>query len=175
MLVNLVYAPQINWFVKKLGFKEPYTREYVSSLMISDGVKESWVGDIWASFSRFVELPFNKVGMGEGFKEKKSLASITRTPWEDPDPLVVLYSLYKFAEACDGFYQFTLSRLLNHEIDSAGVSPTEIFGLNVDEMKKILTGLSVNHPEFISVSFTLDLDNINLRSDKTSADVLDLI
>ena len=42
-------------------------------------------------------------------------------------------------------------------------------------MKKILTGLSVNHPEFISVSFTLDLDNINLRSDKSSADVLDLI
>jgi phosphoadenosine phosphosulfate reductase len=175
MLVNLVYAPQINWFVKKLGFKEPYTREYVSSMMISDGVKESWVGDIWASFSRFVELPFNKVGMGEGFKEKKSLTSITRSPWEDPDSLVVLYSLYKFAEACDGFYQFTLSRLLNHEIESAGVSPTEIFGLNEDEMKKILTGLSVNYPEFISVSFTLDLDNINLRSDKTSADVLDLV
>lgn len=175
MLANLVYATQINWYVKKIRFNESYKREYISSLLVDDGVKERWVGDIWTSFSRLVELPFNKVGLGEGCKEKKSLTSVTRIPWENPDPIVILYSLYKFAEACDGFYQFTLSRLLNHEIKSAGVSPTEIFGLNEDEMKKILTGLSVNHPEFISVSFTLDLDNINLRSYKTSADVLDLI
>ena len=42
------------------------------------------------------------------------------------------------------------------------------------QMKKILNGLSVNYPEFINASFTLDLDNITLRSDKTSADVLEL-
>ncbi|MDY6330103.1 MAG: phosphoadenosine phosphosulfate reductase family protein [Fibrobacter sp.] len=175
ILTNLAYTPQINWFVKKIRMNESYTKSYTESLLSADGANARASSDIWRSFSRFVELPFNKVGMGEGFKEKKSLTSITRTPWEDPDPLVVLYSLYKFAEACDGFYQFTLSRLLNHDIDSAGVSPTEIFGLNEDEIKKILMGLSVNYPEFISVSFTLDLDNINLRSDKTSADVLDLI
>ena len=41
-------------------------------------------------------------------------------------------------------------------------------------MEKILNGLSVNYPDFISVSFTLDLDNITLKSDKTSDDVLQL-
>lgn len=41
-------------------------------------------------------------------------------------------------------------------------------------MEKILNGLSVNYPEFINCSFTIDLDNISLRSDKTSADVLSL-
>ena len=41
-------------------------------------------------------------------------------------------------------------------------------------MVRILNGLSINYPEFISVSFTLDLDNITLREDKTSADVLTL-
>ena len=86
-----------------------------------------------------------------------------------------MYALYKFAEACGDYYQFTLSRLLNHDIDGEGVSPTEIFGLNKEEMIKILNGLSINYPEFINASFTLDLDNITLRNDKTSKDVLELI
>jgi phosphoadenosine phosphosulfate reductase len=41
-------------------------------------------------------------------------------------------------------------------------------------MEKLLTGLSVNYPEYINASFTLDLDNITLRSEKTSQDVLTL-
>ena len=99
---------------------------------------------------------------------------ITRTPWRKPDEKVILYSLYKFAEACGDYYQFSLSRLMDDSIDSDGVSPAQIFGIDKESLEKILKGLSVNHPEFISVSFTLDLDNINLRNDKTSADVLQL-
>jgi phosphoadenosine phosphosulfate reductase len=41
-------------------------------------------------------------------------------------------------------------------------------------MTAVLNGLSANYPEFIHVSFTLDLDNITLSDDKTSKDVLDL-
>ena len=41
-------------------------------------------------------------------------------------------------------------------------------------LKKILKGLSIKYPEFIGATFTLDLDNINLREDKTAQDVLDL-
>ena len=106
--------------------------------------------------------------------EKKKMNSICRKTWENPDPRVILYSLYKFAEACNGYYQFTLTRLLNHSIDSDGVSPTQIFGLEREEMEKILSGLSINYPEYINATFTLDLDNINLYSDKTSQDILTL-
>ena len=42
-------------------------------------------------------------------------------------------------------------------------------------MKKIITGLSTNYPDYISSSFTLGLDNINLHDDKTSKDVLNLL
>lgn len=174
MLVNLSYTPQINWYVKRLNMFETYNKEYALSLLVNDGAKESWVNDIWSSFGRFVELPFNEVGMGHSDKEKRHVISITRTPWQNPDPRVILYSLYKFAKGCGGYYQFTLGRLLNHEIDSDGVSPTEIFGIDRDQMEKLLTGLSVNYPEFINASFTLDLDNITLRSEKTSQDVLTL-
>ena len=102
------------------------------------------------------------------------MVAITRMPWQNPNPLIILYSLYKFAEACGDYYQFTLSRLLNHDIDSDGISPTEIFGLDRNQMEKILNGLTINYPDFINASFTLDLDNITLNSEKTSQDVLSL-
>ena len=97
-----------------------------------------------------------------------------RASWDNPEPLVILYSLYKYAEACGNYYQFTLTRLLDTKIDSDGVSPTQIFGLDKDKMERILKGLSVNYPEFINASFSLDLDNITLRNDKNSQDVLTL-
>ena len=63
---------------------------------------------------------------------------------------------------------------MDDTIERNGVSPTRMFGIDRDEMVRILNGLSINYPEFISASFTLDLDNITLRDDKTSEDVLGL-
>lgn len=174
MFVNLAYTPQINWVVKRMNMNETYLKDYVISLLVSDGAKESWVMDIWSSFARIVELPFSSVGFGIPVKEKGKMVSMTRTPWQNPNPLIILYSLYRFAEACGNYYQFTLSRLLNHDIESDGISPTEIFGLDRNQMEKLLNGLSINYPDFINASFTLDLDNITLNSEKTSQDVLKL-
>ena len=172
MLANLAYTPQINWFIKKLKMNENYSKNYVVSLLEDDGVKERGANDIWSAFGRLAALPFNEIGIGTTERENRHIVSIRRTPWQNPDPKVILYSLYKFAEGCGGYYEFTLGRLLNHEIEADGVSPTEIFGLERAQMEKLLTGLSVNYPEFINASFTLDLDNITLRNSKTSKDVL---
>ena len=174
MLANLAYTPQVNWAVKRLHINEAYGKDYALSLLVADGAKESWVKDIWSSFSRLADLPLGTVGFGYPSKEKGRMVAITRMPWQNPNPLVILYSLYKFAEACGDYYQFTLSRLLNHDIESDGVSPTEIFGLDRNQMEKILNGLTINYPDFINASFTLDLDNITLNSEKTSQDVLSL-
>lgn len=106
--------------------------------------------------------------------EKFTLNTFSRSTWNSPDPLVILYSLYKFAEACEGYYQFTLTTLMDDTIERGGISPTEIFGLSAETMERLLNGLSINHPEFISASFKMDLDSITLRPDKTSDDVLAL-
>ena len=106
--------------------------------------------------------------------DKRYLNSIQRIVWQDADARVILYSLYKFAEACGDYYQFTLTRLMDITVESDGVSPVQIFGLDKDTMTGILKGLATNYPDYISVAFTLDLDNINLRQEKTSTDVLDL-
>ena len=107
-------------------------------------------------------------------KDKRTLNTVYRTKWLQPDARVILYSLYKFAEACGDYYQFTLARLLDHSIESDGVSPTQIFCLDKSDMEPMLKGLAVTYPEFISASFTLDLDNIKLNPNRSSADVLEL-
>ena len=107
-------------------------------------------------------------------RETVTLNTVERVAWAEPDARVILYSLYKFAEKCGDYYQFTLTNLLDESIERDGISPTKIFGLNYDTMVPILNGLSVNYPDFISVSFALGLDTINLQSDKTSQDVLNL-
>lgn len=174
MLVNLAYTVQVHWFIKNIPMNDRFSKEYTASRLVEDGAKESWVNDVWSSIGRLIDLPFGAIGLGNAEREKNRFVAITRTPWEDPEPLVILYALYKFAEACGDYYQFTLTRLLDHTVESDGVSPTEIFGLDWEVMEQILRGLSANHPDFINASFTLDLDNITLDREKSSADVLAL-
>lgn len=172
---NLCYAPQIHWYVTNTTFNREYQKAELGNLMIESGAKESWVNDIFASIVRMSELPLGNIGLGQVYKEKNRAVSITRYGWDNPDLLVILYSLYKFAEACGGYYQFSLETLLDDSIERDGVSPTRIFGLDRDTMKRLLNGLSSQYPDFISASFTLDLDNITLHSDKTAEDVLQLL
>ncbi|MBQ8803651.1 MAG: phosphoadenosine phosphosulfate reductase family protein [Tyzzerella sp.] len=174
MFTNAVYSPQLRWFVTNIDFECEYSKDYTISLLEEAGAKTTWAKDIWSCFNRFASLPFGDIGFGNGKKEKDKLMSIYRTSWSNPDSRVILYALYKFAEKCGGYYSFTLNRLLDHDIDSDGISPTQIFGLDRDIMIRVLNGLASNYPEFISVSFTIDLDNIYLKNEKTSSNVLEL-
>lgn len=100
------------------------------------------------------------------------MISFYRSTWLNPDERVILYSLYLFAEKCDNYKQFTLTRLLDTSVESAGISPTQIFGLNRETMEKILNGLTFNYPDLIEARFTLGLDNITLKSDKSANEIL---
>lgn len=174
LLNNLAYSPQVNWFIKHIDFTENYGKDYVLSMLVDDGAKESWVNDIWSSILRFADLPFSNVGFCHSINDGKKASSITRSKWNNPNPIVILYSIYKFAEACGDYHEFTRTRLFDSDIDGLGVSPHQIFGIDKEELTAILKGLAAKYPDFISVSFTLDLDNIKLNDGKTSDDVLDL-
>jgi phosphoadenosine phosphosulfate reductase len=177
IFVNVSYAPQLNWFVKNTNIGERYLVDEIKE-KLGEGNSKGTNNNIVSSLKNiFLKTPIGqklKIGIC-GMNEKGSkIIAFTRGKWESPDPKVVLYALYKFAEACGDYYQFTLTRLINFSIDSDGVSPAQMFGLDRETMEKLLNGLTINYNEFISCSFTLDLDNITLRSDKTSEDVLDL-
>ncbi len=176
---NLVYTPQFQWFVKQFDMDEPYVSERIKA-MVGESYSKGSRDNVASSLKNiFTKTPFG-VELGFAYCETKksgkneSLISLTRTIWKNPDPKVILYSLYKFAETCGNYHQFTLKRLMDHEVDSDGISPTQIFGLDEDTMTGLLIGLSNNHSDFITVGFTHDLDNINLNNEKTSVDVLGL-
>ena len=175
IFTNLCYSPQVNWYVKNVDFDVEYSKPLLASMMVNEGAKESWTNDIFASLNRLSELPMGRIGFGKIIKEKEKAVGIIRKSWSDPIPEIILYALYKFAEDCVGYYQFSLKTLLDDSIARLGVSPTRIFGLDKEMMVRILNGLSINYPDFISVSFTLDLDNITLREEKAAKEVLTLL
>ena len=111
-----------------------------------------------------IKTPFGKqLGLGSviDYEEKVSsngretitLNYFVRGSWKNPDEKVILYALYK-------------------SVESAGISPTQIFGLNRETMEKILNGLTFNYSDLIEARFTLGLDNITLKSDKTANEIL---
>lgn len=176
MLVNLSYTPEVGWYIKNIDPDSEVQKDYLIERLKEDGVKDRGAKSISGAYKRILSLPFgDKLGLGEVIcSDGKHYDGFARHHWENPDPLVILYALYRFAEACGDYYQFRLSNLLDDSIERDGISPTRIFGLNREEMISILNGLTANYPDFISASFTLTLEGIVLNSEKTSRDVLEL-
>ncbi len=174
MISNFVDNPQFAWYVKNLDVDIFYDRNKVSDLLMAEGVSKADATSIINAFKRFCELPMGtSLNWGCVEENGKQIDSICRTKCIISDNRVVLYALYKFAEKCNDYKEFTLAWMMNDDIDRDGISPTRLFGLEYEEMKSILMGLTAKYPEFINATFTNDLDKISL-TDKTSQDVLRL-
>jgi phosphoadenosine phosphosulfate reductase len=171
ILINLVYEnPQIEWYVNNLEVGSVYKRKVVEETLIGFDVKPKDAKSIVKSFKRLVETPLG-TKLNFGYVNGDNM---TRTTCSISDPRVILYALYKFAEKCGDYKEFTLNELLSDNIDRDGVSPTRIFGLDREAMQPILLGLDANYHDFITATFTNDLNKISLSDDKTSEDVLEL-
>ena len=113
----------------------------------------------------------------QGICEMKGnqVISITRRIWENPERLVILYSLYKFAEHTDELYSFTLTQLLDDSNEREALSPKILFGLDAEILRPILQGLANDYPKFISVNFNKGImEDIYLSKEKNSPDVIQL-
>ena len=172
ILLNLVFEnPQVEWYVAKLDIGRLYARKEVEEMLVAFEVKPPVAKSICGAFKRLTETPFGTV-LRWGYVTEEG--DLVRTKCSVSDPRVVLYGLFKFAEKCNDYKEFTLATLLNESIDRDGISPTRIFGFDRDDMTPLLLGLSAKYPEFITASFTHDLEKISLAEDKSSQDVLDL-
>jgi phosphoadenosine phosphosulfate reductase len=172
ILSNIAYNPQFEWYIRHMSIGRFYSKTDLTSMLEESGVTEKNAPYIINGFKRIVQTPF---GMTLNFGYVDSEDNYMRNKCTIGSPLVVLYSLYKFAEACGDYYEFTVSRLYNYNIDSDGISPTQIFGIEEDELKTILQGLSASLPDFINAKFTHDLNTISLNRNKKSSDVLELL
>ena len=172
IIVNLVANnPQIEWYVQKMDIGRAYRRCDLEDSLTADGQSKDNISSIINAFKRLTETPFGTV---LHFGYITEVGDLVRTRCSVSDPRVMLYGLFKFAEKCKDFKEFNLATLLNDSIDRDGVSPTRIFGFDRKDMTPLLLGLSARYPEFITVSFTHDLEKITLSKDKSSSNVLEL-
>lgn len=178
---NLCYeSPIINWYAKKIEVGRTY---FADDLPILLGEEYSATVKKNALSSLKETLRLSPIGwlllQGECEVKGKTVATITKGSWYDAEPIVILYSLYKFAERMEGMYSFTLSDLLEDNEERAGLSPRAIFGIERETLKPILQGLANNYSSFIQVDFNKGImENIDLpagKNGKKAIDVLSLI
>ena len=193
LLCNLAYSEdseEIKWFIRNIRFNESTTLEMIKyrleEVMENDTLGKGKRNVCDALKALVIKTPIGtKLGfaniceyeekISSNGKEMLSLDYFVRGEWANPNDKVILYALYRFAEICGDYKQFTLSRLLDYDIESVGISPTQIFGLSRESMEKILNGLTFNYPDLIEARFTLGLDNITLKSDKNAFEILQTI
>jgi len=174
ILNNLAYnSTIIRWFVQNIQFGFKYSIQDIITLLgeeYSLSTRENAITSVKET------IKFSPIGIELGFGnyeiKGKNIISITRTGWSQPDALVILYSLYKFAEVSEGYYSFTLTDLMSDNVERIGISPAQIFGIDKEMLKRLIQGLAWEYKDFVRVAFNKDLDNIYLNQDKTSLDVV---
>ncbi|GAB6155781.1 hypothetical protein JCM17380_45320 [Desulfosporosinus burensis] len=176
IFTNLAYeSPIINWYVKNTEFFRAYRSDDLA-ILLGDTYSPTTKSNALSSLKE--TLRFSPIGwlLGQGECELKGKAvkSITRHGWSDPEPLAILYSLYKFAERSDHFYSFTVSDLFD-EAEREGISPAKLYNLDRDTCNHIIEGLARDYSDFIRVNFNKDMmEDVYLVSEKTSLDVVSL-
>lgn len=172
ILINLAERnPQFQWYIKNLEVNKQYTRNEVISMLLEVNKSNNVVKMVYNAYKKLIKLP---LGTSLRFGYVTDKGDLVRTKCNISDPKVVLYGLFKFAEKCNDYKEFTLATLLNDSIDRDGISPTQIFGLDREDMIPMLIGLTAKYPDYITASFTHDLEKISLAIDKTSSDILNL-
>lgn len=177
IFTNLVYESTLfNWFVKELSFFQAYDNDTLNILLgdeYTPSVKKSAIQSLKETIK---SSPIGwALGQGECEMKGNSVVSITRYGWSNPEPLAILYSLYKFAEKSDRYYSFTLTDLIDNSQERVGISPTQLYNIEKEKLERIILSLSHDYNDFIKVAFNKDLDSIYLENQKTSLDVVDLI
>lgn len=174
IFINLAYNNvQIKWYIDNMELQKVYPRGVLEERLTADGVSAKDAHSITKAYKRLTDTPLG-TALHMGLTDGKSVETLTRTKCRLSDDRVLLYALYRYAEACQDYYEFSLTRLMNTSIDSAGISPVKLFGFTEDEMITMLSGLSSKYPEFINATFTHGLDKVSLQEDKTAEDVLTL-
>lgn len=98
----------------------------------------------------------------------KTVDTVKREPYNELSPVAAAYSLYKYAEK-HGRKSLTVSEFYN-ENQTEGIYRQ--FGIDRVTFEKLLRSLQEESHHVLTVELNMGLDNINLRDDLTSFDVL---
>lgn len=168
---NLAYNSIIcKWFCLNAEVGVVYELGDISTLLgdsYSLTTRKNAAGSLLATFKHSPIGSALKQGLPIG-------KSYLREGWDYPHAVALLYALYLYAERT-GRRTFTFTELANaHSNPNAkGVSPHDIYGIDVKAFRDQVQGLAITYPNYIRVSFVANIDNIILEN-YSSNDILDL-
>ena len=179
MWINLAEDSQaIEFYTSSIDFNREYSKAEILEIM-----QDKFEGIARNTLSNPLGAMCNMFGIGEetilGDKIKqgvivakgRSVDTIKRQPHNSVSQVAVAYSLYKYAEKA-GRKSLTVSEFYN-ENQTSGVY--RLFGVDRVILERILRSLQDNAGHVLNVELNMGLDNINLREDLNSSDILKLL
>lgn len=173
---NIYYnSPVVKWYVDTLDWWNAFTKKELKEKIrqfyphLSEGTLSNPVD---AMVNMFDNSPLGeKMGIGTLEKKGKAVKKIKKLGTDQIHPLAVAYSLYKAAEHI-GRRDFTVSELYRKDFEGG---PYKLFGISRDKIERILRGLQEDKDQILRVDLVADLDNIYLRDDLTSLDIVKIM
>ena len=170
--VNLYYNVNlIKWYINSIVWGEVFSsKELVEKIIQADpnSKEKTTQNSISSLFNLFDTSPIGKE-LKIGIIEKRGRERFVKKLGTDEiHPLAVAYSLYKAAEHI-GRRDFTVSELYRKDFEGG---PYKMFGISRDKLERILRGLQEDKNQILRVDLVADLDNIYLRYDLTSLDIV---
>jgi len=175
LLTNLADSVAVlNWFIKSISWGTVFNKQDLIKKLDEtyEGLTErTRKNAVTTLFDLLRRSPIgDELGLAKQIGEsKRGQQNYLKCGWVKPDPIAILYCLYRYAHACKR-NDLTLRELYHEPVGG----PHLLFGISVDELREIIQGLAVRFSGWITVNLVLDLDNIFLNRDHRPEDIIDL-
>lgn len=179
MWINLsINSQAVEFYTSSIDFNRSYTKAEILEIMQMkfEGIARNTLSNPLGAICNMFGIGENSIigdELGQGIIKAKgrTVESIKRDPHNGVSAAAVAYSLYRYAEK-EGRKSLTVSEFYN-ENQTAGIYRQ--FGVDRVTLEKILRGLQENTNHVLNVELNMGLDNINLREDLTSFDVIRML
>lgn len=174
--INLCDSSELfSWYINNFHFDNNYSRTELDTLFYDSYpqcTKPVRENIIKAFLNTFKESPLGSIipaciPMIKG----KNVASISRCPHNELSMVAAAYSLYQYAEKKKR-YSLTVSDFYD---DNQREGIYRQFGIDRELFEKLLLSIQEEKNHVLRVELNMGLDNIILREDLTSVDVLKLM
>lgn len=175
IFIGLCYNSEIcSWFHSAIDYNRSYTREEMD-IILQDSYPELKDRTLRNPFNSllntFKESPLgSSIPVGVLGKEQ-SKVTLIRQPHVSISLVALAYSLYRYAERKKR-YSLNVSEFYD-ENQTEGIFRQ--FGISKDTLESLLLSLQEESNHVLRVELNMGLDNIILREDLTSVDVLKLM
>ena len=173
--INLTCNSEIcYWYACNVGYSKPYTKAEVEMMMetslgmYSNSVRKNALGSLQ---NAFVSSPLGEKLLVGLITKENNKPVFNRVPFNDISLCAVAYSLFRYAER-QKRYTLTVSEFYD-ENQTEGIYRQ--FGIKKEMLERLLLSLQEESNHVLRAELNMGLDNIILREDLKSIDILKMM